>query len=199
MFLYTVIHIATLVLISVQALPAAIDVFTPIITHWGSGCPQDTTNFAVTISPDSTQITASFPSFAVKLTPISESTEFCGIGVDFGASSGKQYAVVSTNYRDEINVGKDETATHLLSYTFSSSDSLATTRRDYKGPVKGGFDCTDTVPSDQRIWSECGDPLELLITNRGFVTDGGADAVAAAGISYFNTGSVVTNLVWRSC
>jgi hypothetical protein len=47
------------------------------------------------------------------------------------------------------------------------------------------------------VWSECGEaPPTLLITNRGSVTESGD---VTSGYSYFDTGSVTTEFVWRSC
>jgi hypothetical protein len=77
-------------------------------------------------------------------------------------------------------------------------DALATTRHNYVGPLKGTYECTDYVPDTSRVWSKCGAPYTLLITNRGSVTDGNA-ATSGGPTSYFNTGSVTTNLEWRAC
>jgi len=200
MYSHKSLILAALGSLSVQALPTGNDVTVSSITHWGSGCPQDTSTFSVNINSDASSIVANFGSFDVTLSPQSDSTEFCGIGVQFSVPAGVQFSAVSTTYRDNINVGAGATATHLLTYTFSTSDALATTRHDYIGPLKGTFDCTDTVPDSDRVWSTCGDPLELLITNRGSVTDDDSTTSStSSGTSYFNSGSVTTSLEWRSC
>jgi len=80
---------------------------------------------------------------------------------------------------------------HLL--TKSTATALAETRHDFVGPVRGGFDICDRVPDNQRVWSPCGQSLELMITNRGSVTGKGSAT------SYFNSGIARTDIEWRSC
>lgn len=52
MFHNTKIIVALFVGVAVQALPTSGGVSISGVTHWGSGCPQDTTDFAVDISDD---------------------------------------------------------------------------------------------------------------------------------------------------
>lgn len=80
----------------------------------------------------------------------------------------------------------------LTEIAVDSSD----TRRNFAGPVSGGFDETDVVSSGDRVWSDCGSTSILLVTNRGVITGNGG---GSAKTSYFSDGDVTTTLEWRAC
>jgi hypothetical protein len=71
----------------------------------------------------SNSIVANFGSFDVNFSSQSQETEFCGIGVDVASPAGYQFSAASTSYKDSIDVGSGVTASHILSYTFSGSES----------------------------------------------------------------------------
>ncbi|KAH9222373.1 hypothetical protein DL95DRAFT_242932, partial [Leptodontidium sp. 2 PMI_412] len=147
------------------------------VTHWGSGCPQGTTDFWVKV--DQNKVVAHFPAFdATKGSnvPQSESEDFCGLGIEFGCPAGRQFSVVSTSYRDTVDIPAGATASHLMRYGFQGGADTANTRRDIAGPAKGTFDNTDTVDRGDRLWSDCGSTSFLMITNRGAVTGTGGGA-----------------------
>ncbi|KAH6694197.1 hypothetical protein BKA61DRAFT_683729 [Leptodontidium sp. MPI-SDFR-AT-0119] len=168
-----------------------------MVTHWGSGCPQGTTDFWVKV--DQNKVVAHFPAFdATKGSdvPQSESEEFCGLGIEFGCPAGRQFSIVSTSYRDTVDIPAGATASHLMRYGFQGEADTANTRRDIAGPAKGTFDNTDTVDRGDRLWSDCGSTSFLMVTNRGAVTGTGG---GASKHTYFNEGEVTTTLEWRAC
>jgi hypothetical protein len=77
-------------------------------------------------------------------------------------------------------------------------DKTAETRHDFVGPVNGSVDEIDTVPSSSRLWSPCGEDVNLMITNRGSLTYEG-DTTSDTCDSYFNTGTVTTVIEWQDC
>ncbi|KAG4420310.1 hypothetical protein IFR04_006516 [Cadophora malorum] len=167
------------------------------VKHWGSGCPQGISDFWVKV--DQTKVVAHFPAFDVTKgagVAQSSSEEFCGIGIEFGCPAGRQFSVVSTTYRDAVDIPAGTTASHLMRYGFQGDADTADTRRDFAGPTKGTFEVTDTVERGDRLWSDCGSDAYLMITNRGAVTGVGG---GASKHTYFNEGEVTTVLEWRSC
>ncbi|KAH7369550.1 hypothetical protein BKA65DRAFT_544281 [Rhexocercosporidium sp. MPI-PUGE-AT-0058] len=167
------------------------------VTHWGSGCPQGTADFWVKV--DQNKIVAHFPAFDVTKgsnVPQSESEEFCGLGIEFGYPEGRQFSVVSTSYRDTVDIPVGATASHLMRYGFQGEAGTANTRHDFVGPAKGTFDVTDNVDKGDRLWSDCGSTSFLMITNRGAVTGIGG---GSSKHTYFNEGEVTTTLEWRAC
>ncbi|KAH7383097.1 hypothetical protein BKA64DRAFT_712933 [Cadophora sp. MPI-SDFR-AT-0126] len=170
---------------------------TATVKHWGSGCPQGISDFWVKV--DQNKVVAHFPAFDVTKgagVAQSSSEDFCGIGIEFGCPAGRQFSVVSTSYRDSVDIPAGTTASHLMRYGFQSDADTADTRRDFAGPTKGTFDVTDTVEKGNRLWSDCGSDAYLMITNRGAVTGTGG---GASKHTYFNEGEVTTTLEWRSC
>ncbi|CZT10403.1 uncharacterized protein RAG0_14897 [Rhynchosporium agropyri] len=167
------------------------------VTHWGTGCPQSATDFWVKV--DANKVTTHFPAFDVTKggnVPQSSSEEFCGVGIEFGCPEGRQFAVVSSSYRDSVDVPAGTTASHLMRYGFQGETNTANTRRNVDGPARGTYDATDVVNREERLWSECGSTSYLMITNHGVVTGTGG---GASKHSYFNQGDVTTNIEWRSC
>jgi hypothetical protein len=136
--------------------------------------------------------------------------------VDISAPAGQQFSVASTSYSDKLNVPDGVTASHFFTYTYAGSkspcfisyfkhflirnlgDTTAETRHDFVGPASGNFDETDTVPSSSRLWSPCGEDVNLMITNRGSLAYGG-DTTSDTCDSYFNTGTVTTVIEWQDC
>ncbi|KAL2063912.1 hypothetical protein VTL71DRAFT_4406 [Oculimacula yallundae] len=167
------------------------------ITHWGTGCPQGATDIWVKV--DSNKVITHFPAFDVTKgsnVPQSSSEEFCAVGIEFGCPQGRQYSVVSSSYRDTVDIPAGTTASHLMRYGFQGEADTANTRRDTAGPAKVTVDVTDTVAKGDRLWSECGSTSYLMITNRGAVTGTGGGATKH---TYFNEEDVTTNIEWRSC
>ncbi|TVY59324.1 putative secreted protein, partial [Lachnellula suecica] len=85
------------------------------ISHWGTGCPQDS---SVSVSTSGNSINAKYPSFAVTTTPQDQTSQFCGLAVTIAAPASWQFSAASTSYRDEINVGSGTTGSHIMTYAF---------------------------------------------------------------------------------
>src|SRR3954466_5378162 len=83
-----------------------------------------------TIKPNSNKdncsIVANFGSFDVSFKSQADQTEYCGIAIQVDAPAGQQFSAASTSYKDVIDVGSGITASHLLTYTFSGSESTST-------------------------------------------------------------------------
>lgn len=116
------------------------------VKHWGSGCPQGISDFWVKVDQTKyaflhvnivrkpltrNRVVAHFPAFDVTKgagVAQSSSEEFCGIGIEFGCPAGRQFSVVSTTYRDAVDIPAGTTASHLMRYGFQGGETKFVTR-----------------------------------------------------------------------
>ncbi|MEV6238320.1 DUF4360 domain-containing protein [Lentzea sp. NPDC051838] len=183
---------AAMALVAVAVVPPG-PVTVEVVSVAGSGCPQGTTNVAM--SEDNEAFTVTYSDFLVQAKG-SEAKKSCTIELKLNHTAGYAYGIAATDYRGFANLTEGAKGTERNSYHFPGFPTRHSTRT-YQGPMSDNWQVTD-VP-DGVAHGPCKDKKPLTIEAELKVTGKGRDTSFMTMDSTDSSVSTTFRLAWKRC
>ncbi|MFI7544743.1 DUF4360 domain-containing protein [Actinoplanes sp. NPDC049599] len=144
-----------------------------VVSANGSGCPWGTA--AVTVSPDSKAFTVAYSEFTAQVGAGARPTDFrknCQLGLNVHVPQGYTYAIASTDHRGFAHLERGAFASQTASYYFQGEPRTSRIRHNFRGPVEGNWQRTDTIGISSLSFLPCGEQRYLNVNTELRVSAG---------------------------
>ncbi|MEV6682896.1 DUF4360 domain-containing protein [Streptomyces erythrochromogenes] len=175
-----------------------------VVTVNGSGCPEGTTQVAM--SPDNTAFTVTYSDYLAQVGPNATPTDFrknCQLNLRAHVPSGYTYAIVQADYRGFAFLQKGANATERASYYFQGMPQTAYRSHTFAGPLNNNWQATDRTEFADLVWAPCGEMRNFNINTELRVNAGTSNPATQTSFMTMDStdGSVNTvyHLAWKKC
>lgn len=170
----------------------------------GTGCAANTVRGSFPVEGQEFLILWSgFQATAGQGIPLREKRKNCQLNLDLAYPEGWQYTVESTSYRGTVQVDQGTQALAASSFYFQGSEETVRFATLFDGPARRTFHVTDTVDSDEQVWSSCSADRSLNINYEVRVSaTGDADIKGRVAFGVERDGDpagTLLKLQWRRC
>jgi len=164
-----------------------------VVSVGGSGCPQGTTNVAM--SEDNEAFTVTYSDFLVQARG-SEAKKSCTIELKLNHAPGYAYGIAATDYRGFANLTDGARGVERNSYHFPGFPTRHS-MHTYQGPMSDNWQVTDKP--DSVAHGPCKDKKPLTIEAELKVTGKGAATSFMTMDSTDSSVSTTFRLQWKKC
>lgn len=176
------------------------EVYIKSLSYGGSGCPQDTVEeYLYSNNQKFALVFNEFVALTGDDVARRERRKFCQVTLELHVPQGWSYAVSSFNQRAWAELDRGVSA-RLSATAYLNGGNGHEKATMIQGPMVGSIKVTDTLASEQLVWSECGKSELLNYKPEVRLTSRSSRAWGLVGTEYL-TGRVETHfsLKWRKC
>ncbi|MET7391232.1 DUF4360 domain-containing protein [Streptomyces sp. NPDC005529] len=174
-----------------------------VATVNGSGCPQDTSQVAV--SEDNTAFTVTYSNYLAQAGGGSDPVDFrknCQLNLRVHVPSGFTYAIVQADYRGYAFLQPGASALERASYYFQGMPQTAFRSHQLSGSYDDNWQTSDQTDYADLVWAPCGEKRNFNINTELRVNGGTSSPSRMSFMTMDSTdGSVNTvyHLAWKEC
>ncbi|MBC7691960.1 MAG: DUF4360 domain-containing protein [Methylotenera sp.] len=182
----------------VPEIPPGIQLGLPI--YGGTGCPVG--SISATLSPNAQTLTVLFDQFTLEAgKAVGKATDarFCHINIPFQVPKGYNVSIVQGDYRGFLSLPAASQAQFDASF-FMAGSAPFKYGRTYRGAMSENYTMTGPVNPAKRIWSPCGQDIQLNSTLQLSVSSNAQSEQALFTLDSADLqAGMVYQLDWKAC
>lgn len=165
--------------------------------YGGNGCPQGSAS--TTLSPDNKSLSILFDEYLVEAEPGAVVRKNCNIAIPVSVPQGFTVSVIEVDYRGYNFIPSRARATFSAEYFFAGIKGPKY-RRTWRGPVDSDYEIDNDLVATSRVWSACGEDINLRVNSsmRVINKNRNEDALATVDSADFKAG-IVYHFAWKRC
>ncbi|GAA0554591.1 DUF4360 domain-containing protein [Paractinoplanes ferrugineus] len=175
-----------------------------VVAANGSGCPLGSAQ--VTPAPDNKAFTVTYSQFTAQVGLGTKAADFrknCQLALDVHVPQGYTYAISGTDYRGFAHLERGASGSETANYYFQGERQSTQIRHDFRGPIDGNWQRTDTVGISSLAFLPCGEKRYLNVNTELRVNAGSSNIRKTTSMLTMDSTDgridTVYHVAWKKC